>query len=145
MTYYDQEETPFTPDPGDPVVSPPIQGTGDEFVLHRETNVITFGSKASDITPDSVLGSPNATELGLEAGWIVGWVQATMDSRYNYGTNGDIDALADPNFNDDPTAPGNPVSIDLSGVPTLGFPALEGEMGPASVGETVQYILSLDR
>ena len=142
VRYWDNEEAEVIPDPDDPIVSPPFQDNPEAFVLPREVNVITFARENE--SPDSVLGSPAARVFNVRTGWIVGWAQAVMDPRYNYGTNPNIDALVDPNFGL-PVPPANPVAIDLFGVPTLGFAALEGLFGPASVGETVQYILSLDR
>lgn len=140
VRYWDQEEQEVIPDPDDPIVSPPFQEQPEAFVLPRETNVITFAREGE--SPDSVLGSPNAVVFNLNSGWIVGWVAATMDARYDYSTNANIEALVDPTAAVAlvPTA-----GAGVAGVPTLGFAALEGLFGPASVGETVQYILSLDR
>ena len=134
--YWDQEEQEVIPDPDEPIVSPPIQDQPEAFLLPREVNVVTF-ARANE-SPDSVLGSPAARVFNLQSGWIVGWASVMHDSRYNYSTNPSIEALVDP------TAAVAVVPA-LQGVPTMGFAALEGEMGPASVGETVQYILTLDR
>ena len=151
--YWDREEQEDIPDPGAPIVSPPVQEAPNVVILDREVNVITVAREGD--SPDSVLGTPagNVKTLTVKTGWIEGWAQITMGDPsvnvvYNYNeVDNDIANLVNPEGqNVDPAAPAPSIGLprDFFGVPSMGFSAMEGEIGPASVGETVNHIRALD-
>jgi hypothetical protein len=68
---------------------------------------------------------------------------------YNYASNASIESLVDPlDAAGNDTTGGTDVmnaTYSFSGVPNIGFAALEGEIGPGSVGETIDFVRFTDR
>ena len=161
IAYFDNEEANQTVSATDGF-SPVFPGAPDKIILDREVNVISFLSGSSN--PSSVLGSPNQKKLSVTGGFTSGWAHLAFgDSSvsYNYATSSSIEALVDP-----VDASGNAATIaeggytnavagggvdvmtaahSYSGVPNVGFAALEAEIGPASVGETIDLVRFTDR
>jgi hypothetical protein len=144
FNYYDrdeQEESVADPDAG---FSPVIIGTPSVTALPREVNIITFVCPTGDCLP--VMGTPvdNVTQFNVADGFDQGWGMLTFGGAgvtYNYGTNASIEALVDP----DDVSGLDAVTIDLSGVPAIGFSAIDADLGPASMGETIPHVRYVDR
>jgi hypothetical protein len=141
LRYWDAEESEITPDPSEPIVSPPIQAQPDETRLTREVNVLSFSRNGDDT--ESVLGTPeeNVLTVNIES-FTGGWAEVVMDSQYNYATNTAMDCLVDAVA----CAPGSSTT-PLRGVPTLSFSAMDGYVVEEGIvaGETVNAIRYVDR
>ncbi len=143
ISYFDNEEANQTVSASDGF-SPVFPGAPDKVILDREVNVISFLSGTSQ--PSSVLGSPNQKALSVTGGFNAGWARMSFGDGsvgYNYSTNGSIEALVDPDNVSGVDVMGG--AFSFNGVPNVGFAALEADIGPASVGETIDFVRFTDR
>jgi hypothetical protein len=141
LTYYDDEEQVFTPAAGAPGFSPVVIGTPTVTSLSREVNIIAL-QEENGASTSSVLGTPsdNVTTLTLAEGFSAGWASITFDASYDFSTaDNAIDLLIDPGVS------GDNANLTMLGVPAIGFTAMTADIGPASVGETVEHIVTIDR
>ena len=137
-TFFDREEQiPSTPDTSDfsPVV---VAATGD-LQLEREVNILTFASEGNDTNP--VLGSTNNDTFTLDAGFVSGWATLSLKTPADYDldqTDGRWDLW---------TGAAAATATGVTGVPTMGFAAIRGNIGDATknVGETLPHTFSRDR
>ncbi len=148
ITYYNNEEQKQTVQAGEDF-SPVFPAAPNTVVLDREVNVISFSGASG--TTESVLGSPNQKSLEIAGGFNDGWARMSFGAggvSYNYATNTSIQELISPNnaAGADPAAGVDATPLgSFSGVPNIGFAALEAEIGPASVGETIDFVRFTDR
>jgi hypothetical protein len=116
-----------------------LLGDYDFRYLDRTVNVVSVNRAAGG--NQSVLGTPitNVFDLNLDAGFEAGWVTISAADLYDYTANVSIIAMSE-------IIGGIGAEYGLwTGVPIIGFSAMEADLGPYQLGEVVELYRSVNR
>ena len=129
-----REELIYSPMPVDAVIK--------AFQLMQERSVNVNQVVPANEESSSLFGtsSVNGVPLNLDAGFASGWMTFDFYSIYNYETSQGMGVLTEP-----AGGLGSDVNNSWSGVPVIGFTAISSEIQSNSVGETVEFIRSVNR
>ncbi|MBT3053248.1 MAG: hypothetical protein KME69_00085 [Candidatus Thiodiazotropha sp. (ex Codakia orbicularis)] len=118
---------------------PPLEDVSQfDITVSRSVSVISANRRVGGNQSVFFTPAQNVYDWMLDSGFQAGWLK--LRALSDYASNQGITALTEPGG-----GLGSGVSNTWTGVPVIGFSAMAADIGPAQLGETIEFIRETNR